>query len=94
MLMFMKCQCKCGSQTPGVLHALSYLEESVVPMHTVLPSELLGSMRTSFEPSANTNDPVAFFASGASSETSSLRVKSSPEAMIPVAWPQHSTSHS
>jgi hypothetical protein len=73
---------------------LSYLEESVVPMRTVLPLELLGSMRTPLEPSADSNDPVDFFASGASSETSSLRVKSSLEATIPVAWPQHSTSHS
>ena len=23
MLMFMKCKCKCGSQTPGVLHLFS-----------------------------------------------------------------------
>ena len=76
------------------MSALSYLEESMVPMRTVLPSELLGSMRTPLEPYANSNDPVDFFTSGASSTTSSLRAASSPEAMIAVAWPQHSTSHS
>ena len=54
--------------------ALSYLEESVVPMRTIFPSELLGSMRTSLKPSADLNNPVEFFASGASSETSSLSV--------------------
>ena len=59
----------------------------------VLPSELLGSMRTSLEPSADSNDSVDFFASGVSSVTS-LRAASSPEATIVVAWPQHSTSHS
>ena len=63
-------------------------------MRTVLPSELLGSMRTSLEPSADSNDPVDFFVSGASSVTFSLRAASSPEATIAVAWPQHSTSHS
>ena len=73
---------------------LSYSEESVVPMHTILPSELLGSMRTSVMPSADSNDLVDFFASGASSETPTLRAESSPEATIAVAWPQHSTSHS
>ena len=75
------------------MSVLSYSEESVVPMHTILPSELLGSMRTSLETSANLNDPVNFFALGAPSVTS-LRAASSPEAMIAVAWPQHSTSHS
>ena len=73
--------------------ALSYSEESMVPMHNILPLELLGSMRTSLEPSADLNDPVDFFASGASSATSSLRAVSSLEATIAVAWPQHSTSH-
>ena len=52
------------------MSALSYSEESVVPMRTVLPSELLGSMRTSLKPSADSNDPIDFFASGASSVTS------------------------
>ena len=33
-------------------------------MRTVLPSELLGSMRTSLEPSADSNDTVDLFASG------------------------------
>ena len=64
---------------------LSYSEESVVPMRTILPSELLGSTRTSLEPSADSNDPVDFLASGASSVTSSLRVVSSLEAMIAAA---------
>ena len=67
--------------------ALSYSEERVVPMRTILPSELLGSMRTSLKPSADSNDPVDFFTLGASSETSSLRAASSPEAMIAVVWP-------
>ena len=57
--------------------ALSYSEESAVPMHTVLSVELLGSMRTSLEPSADLNDPVDFFASGIFSATSSLRAASS-----------------
>ena len=74
--------------------ALSYLEESAVPIRTFLPSELLGSKRTSLEPSADSNDPVDFFASGASSTTFSLRVVSSSEAMTADACPQHSTSHS
>ena len=65
--------------------ALSYSEESVVPMRTVLPSELLGSMRTSLEPSTNSNDPVDFLASGASLVTSSLRAASSLEVMTAVA---------
>ena len=68
------------------MSALSYSEESVAPMRTVLPSELLGSMRTPLEPSTDSNDPVDFFASGASSATSSLRAASSSEAMIAVAW--------
>ena len=62
----------------------SYLEESVVPMRTVLPSVLLGSTRTSLEPSADSNDPVDFLASGASSVTSSLRAVSSLEATIAI----------
>ena len=74
--------------------ALSYSEESVVPMRTILPSELLGFMRISLEPFANSNYPVDFFALGIPSVTSSLRAASSPEATIAVAWPQHSTSHS
>ena len=67
------------------MSTLSYSEESVVPMRTVLPSELLGSMRTSLEPSVDSNDPVNFLPSGASSMTSSLRVVSSPEATIAAA---------
>ena len=66
---------------------LSYSEESMVPMRTVLPSELLGSMRTSLEPSADSNDPVDFFVSGAPLATSSLRAASSLEVTIVVAWP-------
>ena len=57
--------------------ALSYSEESVVPMRAILPSELSGSMRTSLEPSTDSNDPVDFLASGASSVTSFLRAVSS-----------------
>ena len=63
-------------------------------IRTFLPSELLGSKRTSLEPSADSNDPVDFFALGASSTTSSLRVVSSSEAMTADACPQHSISHS
>ena len=74
--------------------ALSYLDESVVPMRTVLPSELLGSMRISLEPSADSNNLVDFFTSGIFSATSSLMVSSSLEATTAAAWPQHSTSHS
>ena len=73
--------------------ALSYAEESAVPMRTVLPSELLGSTRTSLEPSADSNDPVDFFASGVFSAASSLRAASSLEATTAAAWPQHSISH-
>ena len=74
--------------------ALSYSEESVVPMRTIFPSELLGSTRTSLEPSADSNDPVDFFASGIFSAASSLRAVSSLEATTAAAWPQHSTLHS
>ena len=35
---------------------LSYLEESMVPMHTTLPLEPLGSMRTSLVPSTGLKD--------------------------------------
>ena len=69
------------------MSALSYSEESMVPMRTILSSELPGSMRTSLEPFADLNDPVDFFASGAFSATSSLRAASSLEATIIVAWP-------
>ena len=67
--------------------ALSYSEESVVPMRTILPLELLGLMRTSLESSSDSNDPVVFFTSGASLASSSLRATSSLEVMIDVAWP-------
>ena len=76
------------------MSALSYSEESVVPMCTILPSMLPGSTRTSLEPLTDSNDLVDFLASGASLVTSSLRAVTSPEAMIVAAWPQHSTFHS
>ena len=75
------------------MSVLSYSEESMVPMRIFLASELLGSTRTSLNPSTDSNDPNDFFTSGASSMTSSLRVASSSAAMTAVAWPQHSTSH-
>ena len=59
------------------MSALSYSEESEVPIRTLLASELLGSMWTSLEPSAGLNDPVVVLASGVFSATSSLRVASS-----------------
>ena len=77
-----------------VTSALSYSEESMVPMRTILPSKQLGSMRTPLDLSVDSNDPVDFFASGASSATSSLRAVSSPKVTIAVVWLQHSTSHS
>ena len=43
---------------------LSYSEESVVPMHTTLPSEPLGSMRTSFAPSTGLKDTADRFRVG------------------------------
>ena len=66
---------------------LSYSEESVVPRRTFLPSELLGSKRTSLGPFADSNDPNDLFTLGASSTTSSLRVASSSEAMTADACP-------
>ena len=65
--------------------ALFYSEESVVPINTVLPSVLLGSTRTYLEPSIDSNNPVNFLASSASSVTSFLRAVSSPEATIATA---------
>ena len=65
--------------------ALSYLEESMVPMRTTLLSGLLGSMRTSLEPSASSKDLVDLLGSGASSVTSFLMATSSSEATIAVA---------
>ena len=59
---------------------LFYLEESVVPMRTLLASEFLGSTRTSLVPLAGLNDPVVVLASGVFLATSSLRVMSSLEA--------------
>ena len=64
---------------------LSYSEESVVPMRTTLPSEPLGSMRTSLAPSTDSKDPADRLGSGASSATSFLMAASSMEAMIATA---------
>ena len=64
---------------------LSYLEESVAPMRTTLPSKLLESMRTSLVPSAGSKDLAGRLGSGASSTTSSLMAASSLEATIDVA---------
>ena len=66
------------------MSALSYSEESVVPMRTVLPSALSGSTSTSLKPSTSSKDPVDRLGSGASSATSFLRVASSIEATIDV----------
>ena len=41
-----------------LMSVLSYSKESVVPMHTTLPLEPLGSMRTSLVPSTGSKDPV------------------------------------
>ena len=76
------------------MSALSYLEESVVPMRTTLPSGLLGSMRTSLAPSIGSKDLAGCLGSDASSVTSFLMATSSLEATIVVACSQHSTSHS
>ena len=65
--------------------ALSYLEESAVPMHTVLPLELLGSMRTSLTPSVGSKDLANRLESGASSAVPSLMTASSSEAVIAEA---------
>ena len=74
--------------------ALSYFEESVVPMRTTLPLELLGSMRTSLVPSNGLKDPANCLGLGASSTTSFLMAASSLEATIAAVCSQHSTSHS
>ena len=65
--------------------ALSYLEESVVPMRTTLPSGLLGSMRTSLVPSIGSKDLTDYLELGASSMTSFLMATSSLEVTIIVA---------
>ena len=65
-------------------NVLSYSEESVVPMCTIFPSVLPGSMRTSLEPSASSKDPINLLGSGTSSVSSFLMSTSSPEAMIVV----------
>ena len=64
------------------MSALSYLEESVVPMRTTLPSEPLGSLRTSLVPSIGSKDLADHLGSSASSTTSSLMAASSLEATI------------
>ena len=46
------------------MSALSYSEESVVPMCTTLPSELLESMRTSLVPSTGLRDLADRFFDG------------------------------
>jgi hypothetical protein len=66
-----------------LMSALSYLGENEVPMHTTLPSELLGSMRTSLVSFVGSKDPADHLESGASSAVASLMTVSS----------QHSTSH-
>ena len=67
------------------MSALSYSEESIVPMCTTLPLEPLGSMRTSLAPSTSLKDPADLLWSGVSLATSFLMVASSLEAMIAVA---------
>ena len=74
--------------------ALSYSEESVVPMRTTLPSKLLGSTRTSLTPSMDSKDPSDRLESGASSVVPSLMTVSSSKAINAEACSQHSTSHS
>ena len=76
------------------MSALSYSEESVVPMRTILPLEPLGSMRTSLVPSTGSKDLADRLGSGASSTTSFLMAASFLEATIVAACSQHSTSHS
>ena len=76
------------------MSALSYLEESMVSMRTTLPSELLGSMRTSLAPSAGSKDLADRLESGVYSATPALMTASSYEVMTVVACSQHSTSHS
>lgn len=61
----------------------------MVPMRTTLPSEPLGSMRTSLAPSTGLKDPADRLGLGASSMTSSLMVASSLETTIVVACLQH-----
>ena len=76
------------------MSALSYLEESVVPIRTTLPSEPLGSMRTSLAPSTGSKNMADRLGAGVSSMNSSLMAASSLEVTIVVACLQHSTLHS
>ena len=69
--------------------ALSYLEESVVPMRTVFPSGLPGSIRTSLEPSDGLKDPVDLLGLGVSSVTSFLMYASSQR--LQLLWRDRST---
>ena len=75
------------------MSALSYLEESVVPMRSTLSSGLLGSMRTSLMPSTGSKDPADRLESRASTMALSWMAVSSVEATIVAACLQHSTSH-
>ena len=72
--------------------ALSYSEESVVPMRTTLPLEPLGSMRTA--PFIGSKNPTDRLGLCASSVTSFLMAASFLEAIIAVVCSPHSTSHS
>ena len=65
-----------------------------MPMHTTLPLEPLGSMKTSLAPSIGSKDPADHLGSGASLATTFLMVMSSLEATIAMVCSQHSTSHS
>ena len=67
------------------MSALSYLEESVVPMRTTLRLEPLGSTRTTLAPSIGSKDLADRLGLSASSATSFLMAVSSLEAMIAVA---------
>ena len=64
---------------------LSYMEESVLPMRTTLPSELLGSMRTSLTPSMGSKNLTDRLELGGSSVVPSLMTASSSEVMIAEA---------
>ena len=76
------------------MSALSYLEESMVPMRTTLPSKSQGSMRTSLAPSTGSKDLADHLGSGVSLTISSLMAASSLELTIAAACSQHSTSYS
>ena len=52
MLMFMKCKCNCGSQTPGVLHNVSSIKLDSFYMLTKgangVKAKFIGAMRTAY----------------------------------------------